>query len=181
MTHRLGIALSLCALVALVPACGDDDPCGCGDDPGGLVFSREDGSPISFPPDAGTFVWCGDWETGRVPEPTLHIALSSATPDTPGWRLKVVLADAAVGDTLFIPNTFVWDQPDSLDFFLLDPPNELSSQQQESSGFLVFQQLGCGQTIEFDLDAVLASEIAGQPSVTVRGRFRGTYTGIPSQ
>lgn len=184
--QRFGILLST-ALACLLVGCGDNGPCGCTDDTEGLAFNRDDGTAISFPPDARPFVWCGPWESS-VAEAALHVFFGNLATGTPSWNLRVVLADAAVGDTLFIPNTFVWDQPDSLDFFLLDPPNEfdppneLSSQQQESSGFLVFRQLGCdpGQAVEFDLDAVLASELAGQPAVSVQGRFVASITGAPS-
>lgn len=171
-----------CALLFTLPSCGNDGPCGCTDEPGSLVFRRDGGSPISFPPDARAFIWCGEWEPSTVPEPALHVLFGSGVADTPGWRLKVVLDDVAVGDTLFLPNSFIWNLPDSLDFFLFDPPNELSSQVSESSGFLVFQQLGCavGQAVEFDMDAVLASEVVGLPSVSVQGRFVGTVAEAPS-
>ena len=170
-----------CVLLCVLPSCGNDDPCGCRNDTGNLVFRRDDGSPISFPADAQTFIWCGQWEPGSVPEPALQVVHGSGAVDTPYWSLKVVLADATVGDTLFIPNSFVWNLPDSLDFFLLDPPNELSSQQPESSGFLVLLQLGCdvGQKVEFVIDAVLGSEIGGLPAVAVQGRFLGTVMEAP--
>jgi hypothetical protein len=173
--------LSIPVLLGLLPSCGNDSPCGCQEDTEALVFRRGDGSAISFAPDTQTYVWCGDWEPGSVSEPALHILVASSVADTPYWNLRLVLADATVGDTLFIPNQFVWNLPDSLDFYLFDPPNEVSSQQIESSGFLVLQQLGCdpGQTVEFNIDAVLASEIAEQPPVKVQGRFLGSINGAP--
>ena len=63
--------------------------------------------------------------------------------------------------------------------FLLDPPNELATNTEESSGFIVFHSLPClkGRTVDFSIDAVLGSEFGDMPSVTVIGRFTAEETG----
>jgi hypothetical protein len=160
---------------------------GCGDDgtvnpwlklDDQLVFTREDGSEINFSISAKTSVWCGPWESEIVPTPTLHVWYGSSI-QTSGWMLRAVLGDVEIGDTLRFPNYFVWDEPDSVHMFLLDPPNELATDTEESFGFIVFHELPCpdGTTVDFSIDAILSSEYGDMPSVKVRGRFIADLTG----
>ena len=159
--------------------CGDENnlkPVGCAYNQ--LVFTREDGSGIVFSPIARTYVWCGPWEQYDVPDHALHIWFGSSAP-AGGWVLKAVVADINIGDTLLFPNYFIWDQPDSVHLFLYDPPNELATNTEESSGFIVFHSLPCpeGGMVDFSIDAVLGSEYGDMPWVAVSGRFRAEKTG----
>ena len=49
--------------------------------------------------------------------------------------------------------------------FLHDPPNELATDTNESSGFIVFRRLPCpsGTTVDFSIDAILGSEYGDMP------------------
>jgi len=179
------VSLGLVAVVMVAAGCGDDDgPTGSGGPPQNtLVFTREDGTAIAFSPTAQAYVWCGSWEAGVVDTPSLHVYFASLDVNTPtaSWWLRAVLADITEGDTLWFPSTFIWDDPDSADLFVADPPNELSTDGDDSSGYIVFHQLPCenGSTVDFSIDAVLDSEYWNLPSVSVTGRFRGNTTGRP--
>ena len=169
------------ALVFMLVGCGDDDTV---NPPGrtnnSLVFTREDGSEVEFPAAAQAFVWCGPWEQDEVPVLSLHVWFGS--PEQPGgWALRAVVSDIEIGDTLRFPNYFIWDQPDSVHLFLLDPPNELATNTEESDGFIVFRRLPCpsGTAVDFSIDAVMGSEYGDMPPVTVRGRFTAQVTGHP--
>jgi len=180
---KTSICTPVVALVLLLASCGDDDtvkPAGGIDN--SLVFTREDSSEVEFPAGAEAHVWCGPWEEDEVPVPSLHVWFGS--PGEPvGWELRAVVGDIEIEDTLRFPNYFIWDQPDSAHLFLLDPPNELATDTEESGGFIVFHRLPCpsGTTLDFSIDAVMGSELGGMPPVTVRGRFAAKVTGpLPS-
>jgi hypothetical protein len=168
------------AAVLMLVGCGDDDTV---NPPGGidnsLVFTREDASEVEFPAGAEAYIWCGRWEQD-VSVLSLHVWFGN--PEQPGgWVLQAVVGDIEVRDTLRFPNYFVWDQPDSVHLFLLDPPNELATNTEESDGFIVFHRLPCpsGTTVDFSIDAVMGSEYGDMSPVTVRGRFTAQVTGPP--
>ncbi len=166
-------------LILMLVGCGDDSTVNpSGGTNNQLVFTREDGSEIEFTATAKAYVWCGPWENDLVLDTTLHVWFGSST-SVNGWVLKGVVGDIEIGDTLRFPNYFIWDQPDSVHMFLLDPPNELATNTEESSGYIVFHSLPCpdGRTVDFTIDAVIGSEYGDMPSVTVRGRFTAEETG----
>jgi len=181
-----GVQACLVLMLAtlLVSGCGDHSPTGPkGGTATGLVIIRADGSTIQFPPDARVYLWCGPWEEGSVDTLTIHVWYGTCGTGMPaaGWWLRAVHADIVLGDTLWFPNSFVWDQPHGADLFLWDPPNELSTSQPESAGYMIFHALPCGHgdVVEFSIDAVLGSEYHDLRPVTVRGRFRARTTGAP--
>lgn len=171
------------ASVLLLPllGCGDDGSSKPSDGISGpLVFTRADSSEVEFPDGAEAFVWCGPWELDLVPVPSLHVWFG--VPGQPGyWLLRAVLGDIALGDSLRFPIYFVWDEPERVALYLLDLPNELATDTDESSGFIVFNRIPCqaGSKIDFTIDAVLGSEYGDMPTVTVRGRFIAPITGAP--
>lgn len=174
--------LALVSVLLLPPlGCGDDGSSQPSDDiRGPLVFTREDSSEVEFPDGAESFVWCGPWEPDLIPVPSLHVWFG--VPGLPGyWSLRAVLSDIVLGDSLRFPNTFIWDEPDSVAIFLFDPPNELAADTEESSGFVVFNRIPClaGAMLDFSIDAVLGSEYGDMPTVAVRGRFIAPITGAP--
>lgn len=144
-----------------------------------LVFERADGSRIQF---AGRpQVWCGAWEEGTVGTQTLHIRLGSS-PSGPGWQLRAVIPEVQTGRPLTFPNEFIWNDPRGVDLFVLDEPNELSTQATDSSGSITFERLDCSSStggVAFEIDAVVGSELGGGPPVSVRGSFRSPITGRP--
>ena len=187
MNHRLGSRIlvlgSIAMVLTLAVDCGDDKPSGPpveNQEP--LVFTRENSSRIQFPSTAQTYVWCGPWEEDDIPTPALHVWFGSLTAtDSPGWELKGVHGDFSPGDTLRFPEYFIWDHPDSVHIFLWDPPNELATDTEDASGYIVFRHVPCAgeNYVEFDIDAVLGSELGGMPTVTVRGRYKHSVTGAP--
>jgi hypothetical protein len=151
-------------------ACGDSDPAGPGSAiQNDLIFTRADGSTIAFAGSSALEISCGSWEAGMVATPSLQVRLSGQT----GWHLRAVLDDVAIGQPLSFPNGFIWDQPQNVDLFILDVPNELSTQDGRSSGSITFQVLSCvsGGQVSFTIDAVIGSEFGNGPSVTVTGSF----------
>ncbi len=176
---RPSVVGSVLLLLALSIGCGDEES---DDTTSPLVFTRENGSTVEFSPSAGTYVWCGPWEAGNVLTPTLHVFFGSMyESDDPRWELKAVYGDVSLGDTLRFPNTFIWDTPDSAHVFLFDPPNELATDLEDASGWIVFQEVPCldAEEVEFEIDVVLRSETAGMPWVAMRGGFRHAVTGPP--
>jgi hypothetical protein len=174
MSRRIPVIAALLAL-------------GCGDGPAGpvavplqnnLSFVRAAGTSISFGGD--TWVWCGPWEPGVVATPAVHVLVGG--PQN-GWMLSGVVADITVGQPNTFPNTFIWDEPQGVDLFILDPPNELSSQTDESSGRVTFQALDCspGGAVRFTIDAVVGSEFGNGPSVRVTGSFQAPVGAAPGQ
>jgi hypothetical protein len=137
-----------------------------------LRFTRADGSDIVFPAGMDTFVWCGPWER-QLTTPALNIRVQTSDPHLARWELSAVLQDVRIGVPMAFPNYFVWDHPDSALIFLLDPPNELSTQQQAARGYVTFYQLPCSSSaqVDFWIDAVLGSEFGDGPSVAMKGRF----------
>jgi hypothetical protein len=176
---------AIVGLLLLAPGCGDDKTT----DPGttlenNLVFTRADTTRIAFG-NGRFFVWCGPWEEGAIDTASIQIVFASTEPDpnSPYWWLRVVAADVVLGEEIAFPNTFVFDVPRNADLFLSDPPNELSSATEESSGGITFQRLDCGEegAVEFTIDAVLGSEYSDQPPVRIQGSFRAPVGDAPSK
>jgi len=172
------------AVLSMFMGCGDDGgttctTCGSENE---LVFTREDTSEIAFPSSAEAFVWCEDWEAETVEVPALHIWFGSTDPEEPYWSIRAVVADIELDQPLSFPIIFVWDQPEGVEMFLNDPPNELSSGQSESSGTITFHVLPCpgGNTVEFTIDAVLGSELGDLSPVAVTGYFRHDLAAPPN-
>jgi len=166
-------------ILVLVSGCGDDEPNGTDQ---ALVFTRENGSAIEFRPSADTYVWCGPWEEDNVMVPTLHVFHGDMyEADSPRWELQAVYGDFSPGDTLRFPNVFIWDAPDSAHVFISDPPNELTTDLEGASGWIVVHKVPClgADEVEFEIDVVLASELAEMPWVSMRGHFRHAVTERP--
>ena len=144
-----------------------------------LVFERPNGSRVHFAREP--VAWCGPWEEGEVPVETVHVRVRPAAAGQPWWMLRAVVRDVKAGEPLAFPNSYVWDQPGKADLFVLDPPNELSTQQR-SSGSITFQKLDCGAggEVRFSIDAVVGSELHGGPPLTARGSFRAPVGRAPS-
>lgn len=173
MTSRNFAPGLLAVMAAVLASCGDPAGPSAQND---LVFQRADGTIISFP--ATTYVWCGEWEVGEVPAPSVHVFVGSAQS---GWKLTGVRADIAVGQPITFPNNFIWDAPERADLFIFDPPNELSTQSDDSSGSVTFTKLDCstGGEVAFTLDVVVGSEFGDLPPVSVSGTFSGRVGARP--
>src|SRR5215470_16953576 len=128
-----------------------------------LVFQRQSGGTIPFPPGAVSWVWCGPWEAGNVETPSLHILTYDPDVPAPGWKIDAVVADVGLESPLNFPNHWTWPHPDSVTVFVLDPPNEASTDTEDSDGSIVFHALDCGSPGEvwFSMNATVGSEYGG--------------------
>ncbi|KPL04468.1 MAG: hypothetical protein AMJ90_00535 [candidate division Zixibacteria bacterium SM23_73_2] len=148
-----------------------------------LIFKRSDGTQVQFKPN--TFVWCGPWEEDKIPVETFHIWVGfdpAVQEQKTGWMLQAVISDVNIGEELEFPNTFSWNHPDGVLLFVLDDPNELSTQEEDSRGGIVFQKLSCDTEgeVQFSIDAVIGSEFSGTgDSLKVSGTFYAPITGPP--
>ena len=145
-----------------------------------LVFTRANQSTITFANGSQLRVWCGPWEPGAIATPAVHVVYAGSGNGSPGWMMTAVVANVVIGTPLTFPNTFPFDQPRNAQFFLNDPPNELSSAESASSGSITFQQLNCstGGRVSFAISATLASEVGGQP-VSVSGKLSASVGQAP--
>jgi hypothetical protein len=162
--------------VLLFASCGKS-PTGPDSVENSLVFTRANQSRISFPSGALLFVWCGPWDD-LVATPSLQVLF--AAPNVfgspgPSWHLQAVVSDVTVGNPVTFPNLFISEQPKKVDIFVLDPPNELSTNTSESSGSITFQKLTCGSggEVQFSINATIGSEFGDGPPITMAGTFRG--------
>jgi hypothetical protein len=128
---------------------------------------------VQFPQDSGLLVWCGPWDD-EVDTPSLRIMFYGPEAVDPSWVLGAIIDDVTIGQPLSFPNSFVFDAPKDVAIFMVDPPNELSTQDDESSGSITFHQLDCDGEVEFEIDAVIGSEFSDGSSVSVTGTFRAT-------
>ncbi|HEX8273276.1 MAG TPA: hypothetical protein VF615_11605 [Longimicrobiaceae bacterium] len=161
--------------LAAVPACDGGDPSGPTENT--LVFQRANGTNIQF---AGEpLVWCGPWEESSVPTRAVHVLGGDFRAGGPVWKLDVVVADVQPGRPLTFPNSFIWDQPKGAALFVLDEPNEASTQESESSGSITFSELDCDGGVRFTIDAVLGSEFGGGPPIRVTGAFAAPVGDAP--
>ena len=181
---RSANVVRLLAALLLSSSCGDS-PTGPGQVEDNLVFTRANQSRISFPSGAQWFVWCGPWDN-LVATPSVQILLAapvlSGSPG-PSWHLKAVVSDVTVGNPLTFPNIFLSSQPRKVDIFVLDPPNELSTSTDKSSGSITFQKLSCasGGEVQFSINATIGSEYHDLQSITVAGTFRAPMGQAPTK
>lgn len=146
-----------------------------------LVFKRTDSSEIEF--GENTLVWIGFWEN-TVKVEALHIVVSDASPPSGPiryWRLKAVIDDIVIGEKLEFPNNYIWNDPDGVLLFVYDEPNELSTQEEESRGWITFHKLRTGGSgeVSFSIDAVVGSEYHDGDSCSVQGTFRSSIGSEP--
>lgn len=162
---------------ALVAGCGGTD----GED-SGLNFVRADGSKIAF--DNPARIWCGPW-TDIVDTQSLHVATLPGPRPEAWWEVRAVIAAVRRQPRVGFPVDFVWNRPTGALVFVADDRgngNEASSEQEDSSGSVQFEQASCskGARVEFRIDAVLDSEFSDDTPITVQGHFRGTVGAPPA-
>jgi hypothetical protein len=158
VTRLIALALAL-----LLAGCGGDEDDGAASDADANVLevTRNDGSRVEF---SGTVrAWCEDGRVfvlgGRFPK-------EDEEHPPAFWYLS-----AAEGqETIELPAENL--------LFVFDPPvgssgNELSSNEEESSGSVTFRESGCeqGDTVRVDIDATLDSEYHDLPSARAEGEI----------
>jgi hypothetical protein len=168
--------IAVAAGLVLNMACGSDPVEPAFERANNIAISRPDGGGLAFAP--SVWAWCGPWEAGEVPEPTVHVLVGSSASR---WEFRAVRRDVKIGEALSFPNSFIWNEPRGADMFVHDPPNELSTQTGQSSGAVIIEDLDCspGGGIRFVIEAVVGSEFGDGPPVIVTGNFTSPWTGPP--
>ena len=134
-----------------------------------VALVRDDESEVNLT-GAETFACCRAYDSEVAPDPAVHLWHRRQS-DGAGWQLTVVLADITPEEPLTFPNDFPFDMPEGAALFAMDPPNEASTQQADSSGSVVFHAIDCEAGIELTIDAVAGSELADSPPLSVSGTF----------
>lgn len=177
-------------LLVCVASCGDDDPAepGTGTPENSvqneLTFTRQNGTPLMM--GAEFAICCGAWEPGYDESPTLKIffydPLLWTDPNQAEsfWKLFIVMDKLGTEQAYDFPTT----SESPLRMFLYDTAsrNEVSGEEEESSGTITIERLNCGPPvrIKFTIDAVLGSEYHMGSTVTVTGTFTATVYTNPS-
>jgi hypothetical protein len=148
-----------------------------------LVFTRDDGKTFSF---SHARVSCGKSRNGG----NRKAIFIDSIPSPYGGKgtkksyffVEGVLRDVAPSGTVKFPHTAVFGNPSGAEIFVFDQKdptaidgNELSSDQEEASGKIVFQKARCRPRprVAFTVKADLGSEIFGLPNLKVDGSFHG--------
>jgi hypothetical protein len=152
-------------------------------DAGDLAFTREDASTVSF---SHARVSCGKSRNGgqrkaifidSIPSPYGGKGTKKSY-----FFVEGVLRDIAPSGTVKFPHVAVFGHPSGAEMFVFDREdpvaidgNELSSDQEEASGKIIFQKARCRPRprVAFTIKASLGSEIFGLPNLKVEGSFHG--------
>lgn len=176
----------LIAAAALSVACSQDEaPTTPGPAPktvieDSLVFQRADSTIVTM----GTtpIVCCGIYDPSFVNEHALEIVMFDQATQRPTWRILLLTDHAQAGATTTLPTTFVSpSKAPYVSLFATDYPNQVNSDQSASVGTIIVHSFSCTPTsisIDFNIDAVLASEFAVGTPMRAKGRFRAI---LPAQ
>ena len=181
------LVLILVLGLALVTACGDDEPTRpkvATTIADSLVFMRADSLAL----DMGDtpLVCCGLFDPSFANEEAIRLVMWDPSYQKPGWQIIILIDHVAAGQTFTLPaQTVPPSKIPPVELFVADDPNELSSEEEDSSGSITVHSLQCSATtiqIDFSVDGILGSEFGDGPTMRVRGRFQGTFpkTSCPS-
>ena len=133
-----------------------------------LTWTHRDGTPVEF--SRTVRVWCGRWAPD-VPVRSIHVRVGNRAAH---WELHAVVADVKRRPVVPLPNSFVFDRPEGAQLFATDGDDEVNSDQEESTGRIVFDRVGCGPRlrIAFRFNGRLGSEFFDGEPFLVRGSFR---------
>jgi hypothetical protein len=139
-----------------------------------LVFTRHDGSTLSFP---HTKVSCGPSDEGGDRR-AIKVHSVPASSQQPRFEVDAILADANSHPTQKFPNEdSIFGHPNGTVVFVSDPSqeNEASNQEEESTGKIVFLKARCKPRpkISFSIHGKLGSEFFGVHRIAVDGFYRG--------
>ncbi|MCD6248718.1 MAG: hypothetical protein J7J98_00125 [candidate division Zixibacteria bacterium] len=136
-----------------------------------LLFTRQGGGTMSTGADWA--ICCGVWESGYIEDNTLKILVYDALGQESGFKLFILVDSVETGFSYGLPTDSAGVAPISM--FINDIPNtnKLNSAQGGSIGTFTVNSISCGPPVMLDIsiDATLASETFGSPSVTINGRF----------
>jgi hypothetical protein len=180
-SFRFSLRILLAAATMLL-ACGKDDkPNSPGPLPqisitSTLVFQRSDSTVVTM--GATPLFCCGLYDPGFVNERAMRIVLYDPANQNAGWQILVLIDRAQPGAVTTLPTTVV--PPSKVPYvsmFAADMTNELSSDDQDSSGSITVHSFSCTATtiqIDFSVDAILGSEFGDGPPMRVQGSFQAT-------
>jgi hypothetical protein len=173
----------LIVAAALSVACSQDEvPTTPGSAPtteidNSLVFHRADSTIVTM--GTGAVVCCGIYDPTFVNERAMQIAIHDVFNPVPFWQFLLLTEHAQAGTVTMLPTTLVPPSKVSyVSMFVADTGNQMSSDQAASTGTITVHSFSCTPTsirIDFDVDAVLASEFAVGAPMRVKGRFRATF------
>lgn len=166
-------------------ACGDDAPTEPEPFPGisvrdSLVFKLADSTAIAM----GTtpLACCGLYDPSFVNERAMRIVLYDPAYQKPGWQILILIDRAVAGAATTLPTSVVApSKVPIVSMHVASIVGEWSSDAEESSGTIVVRSFQCTATtirIDFAVDAILGSELAGAPSLRAQGSFQAV---LPAQ
>jgi hypothetical protein len=183
-------SLAAVALLALVTACGKDEPhrtvTGPAPDPGPPVTTAVYEDSLRFftgYPDLemGTIplVCCGLYDPGFVNENAMRIVFYDPANIKPRWEVLILVDRAQQGEVATLPTTVVSpSHVPRISMFVATQSNEFSSDAQGSSGTITVHSFHCTSAsiqIDFSIDATIHSEYWDGGTIQVKGTFRGTF------
>ena len=183
-------SLAAVALLALVTACGKDEPhrtaTGPAPSPGPPVTTAVYEDSLRFfigGPDlemgATPLVCCGLYDPGFVNESAMRIVFYDPANTKPGWQLLILVNRAQQGEVATLPTTVVApSHVPRISMFVPTLSNEFSSDAQGSTGTITVHSFSCTSTsiqVDFSIDATIHSEYWDGGAIQVKGTFRGTF------
>lgn len=142
-----------------------------------LVFKGADSLVVTM----GTtpFYCCGRYDPSFVNERAMRIVLYDPANQNASWQILILIDRAQPGATTTLPTAVVApSKAPYVSMFVSSRGGEWSSDVEESSGAIVVHSFRCSATtiqVDFSVDAVLGSELAGGSSMRVQGTFQATF------
>jgi hypothetical protein len=177
------IAILLVASLATLAGCSDHEQ-----NPNGpknpemalntLVVQRADSTTVAM--GNARAVCCGVFDPGFIDRPAIRVLTYDPPNEKSGWEIDI-FTDLAIQDTTYtLPLSPLGPaNPPAVYMFVLDrvTANELNTSAAAASGTITVHYFSCDGAIQIyvTIDAVLGSELAGQPQVRVQGSFQGVY------
>jgi hypothetical protein len=144
-----------------------------------LAFEAADSTAIAT--GATPYACCGLYDPSFVNERALRLILYDPANQAAGWQILILIDRAVAGDTTSLPTMVVApSKVPRVSMFVTTLNGEWNSDAEESSGSIVVHSFQCTFStirVDFSVDAVLGSELAG-PTIRVKGTFRAT---LPAQ
>lgn len=123
-------------------------------------------------------VCCGLYDPGFVNEKALRLVFWDPALQKPGWQLLILVDRAAQGEVATLPTSVVPPSKIARISMFVTGGGEWSSDAIGSTGTITVHSFQCTShsiEIDFSVDATLQSETSGGGSITVTGRFHGSF------
>jgi len=124
-------------------------------------------------------VCCGLYDPSFVNERAMRIVFYDPADQKPGWQILILTDRAQAGASTTLPTSVVPPSKiPAVSMFVATLGNELSSDAEGSAGTITVHSFSCDATkiqVHFSVDATLASEFGGGPTMDVTGAFQATF------